>query len=120
MAVREQESKPECMAHFPDGTYRWLDLHDHGETYGHAAIAVRGSDLELHVTMLRWGPKIRRHLQKDVAWLKREARRLGLQRILGVRASAQGEFDPSLFRFARLFGFSEMCVVQTAALHVLE
>lgn len=116
MCVVERKEKPDCMAHFPDDRYRWLELHDRGDIYGHAAIAGRGEDLELHLTMLRWGPGVRRSLKKDVAWLKGEAKRLGLRRILGVRADARGVFDPGLFRFAGLFGFTEKCVLQTAAM----
>lgn len=120
MSVLEQSEKPECMAHFPDGRYRWLALHDHGVSYGHAAIAERGDDLELHVSLTRWGPAVRRRLQGDVAWLKGEAGRLGLKRILGVRADSHGGFDAGLFRFAKLYGFTDACVVQTVALSVVD
>lgn len=120
MSVRETETKPEPMAHFPDGHYRWLELHEQGDIYAHAAVAESGNDLELHVSFYRWGPQIRRNVSEDVAWLREEARRLGKKRVLGVRANGQGEFDPKLFRFARMYGFTDLCILQTAALYVGE
>ncbi len=116
MSVRELPDRPPCMAHFPDGPYRWLELHHQGETYGHAALAERGSDLELHLTLSRWGPQTRRRVAQDAAWLRREAARLGKTRILGLRAGGEDSFDPKLFRFARLFGFARAWVIQAAAL----
>jgi hypothetical protein len=118
MSVRETTEKPAPMAHFPDHAYRWLELRLAGETYGHAAIAGRGEDLELHLTLARWGPAIRRELGNDLEWLKEEARRLGKRRILGVRVDGQGKFSPELFRFAGLFGFTEQCVLQTVAMKI--
>jgi len=116
MAVREHDSRPAAYAHFPDdGTYRWLELHD-GSPYGHAAIAERGDLLELHLSLDRWGAGVRRNLAGDLKWLKEEARRLGKTRIMGVRADGDGGFDARLFRFARLFGFTETCVLQTASM----
>ena len=118
MSVRETRTKPEAMAHFPDDRYRWLTLHDGGDVYAYAAIRERGPDLELHISFIRWGPQVRRRVREDVAWLKDEARRLGKKRIMGVRADGQGRFDPGLFRFARMFGFTAVCVLQTASLDV--
>ncbi|MEF2231122.1 MAG: hypothetical protein V3571_09355 [Pseudodesulfovibrio sp.] len=116
MSVSETAVKPEPLAHFPDGGYRWLVLHCGGEPYGHAAIAGRGADLELHLSLSRWGPSVRRRLRGDLDWLAAEARRLGLRRILGVRIDGQGRFSPELFRFASLYGFTQPCVLQTVAL----
>lgn len=118
MAPRELDARPEAYAHFPDdGGYRWFELRDHG-IYGHAAVAERGDALEMHLSLARWGPGVRRALAADLDWLKGEARRLGKARILGVRADADGRFDERLFRFARLYGFTETCVIQTAGLYV--
>jgi len=117
VSVREIGDKPEVMSHFPD-CYRWLELHDRGDVYGHAAVAERGDDLELHVTLHRWGPQVRRNVAGDVNWVKEEARRLGKKRVMGVRASCEGEFDSKLFRFAALYGFTEICVLQTASMNV--
>ena len=119
MSVRELATKPEAMDHFPnDRRYRWLELYLDGEVYGHAAIAEQDDVLELHVTLTSWGSRVRRSIRGDVAWLKSEARRLGKTRIMGIRANGQGVFDPRLFKFAQLFGFTEMCVFQTATLSV--
>lgn len=119
MAVTELRTRPEPMASFPDdGTYRWLELDDGDGPYGVAAVAPRPEYLELHLTVTRWGPGVRRAVARDLEWLKGEARRLGLPRIMGVRADGEGRFDPSLFRFARLYGFTETCVFQTASLDV--
>jgi len=116
MSVRETTGKPEAMAHFPDGRYRWLALHSQGEPYGWAAIAENGPDLELHLTFAHWGPSVRRHVREDLEWLKAEALRLGKERIVGVRIDGEGRFSPELFRFARLFGFEDRLVLQTVAL----
>ena len=117
MSVRETATRPKAMAHFPDNeNYRWLELHRNKTPYGHAAITERGDALELHVTLTGWGARVRRDLCEDVDWLKAEARRLGKKRIMGIRANARGTFDPKLFKFARMFGFTETCVFQTASL----
>jgi len=118
MSVRQCELRPECLAHVPDDGYRWLELHHQGEVYGHAALAERGSDLELHLTLTRWGPQTRRRLAEDAAWLRAEAARLGKSRVLGLRAAGADGYDPGLFRFARLFGFGQAWVLQAAAMVV--
>ena len=119
MAVRELHVRPEVLAHFPDqGQYRWLELYGQGGIYGYGAISEREDLLELHVTLGRWGAGVRRELEGDVAWLREEARRLGKVRVMGIRADDKGGFDARLFKFARMFGFTEMCVFQTATLHL--
>lgn len=117
MSVREIVEKPEIMAHFPDG-YRWLELSGAKKVYGYGAILRRDENLETHLSLLHWGPKVVRSLWEDLDWLKGEARRLGLKRILGIRADNKGEFDPKLFRFARMYGAEEVCVFQTISLNV--
>ncbi|EGB15293.1 hypothetical protein DND132_2088 [Pseudodesulfovibrio mercurii] len=119
MPVTETTTRPDPLAHFPEnGPYRWLELADADGPYGVCAIAPRPDYLELHLTMSRWGPATRRTLAQDLEWLKTEAKRLHLPKIMGVRANDQGQFDNNLFRFARLYGFSDMCVFQTASLTV--
>ncbi|WP_419786350.1 hypothetical protein [Pseudodesulfovibrio sp.] len=120
MSVRETSEKPAAMAHFPDGRYRWFVLHLQGEPYGWAAIAENGADLELHLTLDHWGPSVRRHVRGDLEWLKGEARRLGKERIVGMRIDTEGKFSPELFRFAGLFGFRDRVVLQTVALDLEE
>lgn len=119
MPVRELDSRPEAYSHFEvEDRYRWLELYDGGEVYGYCAIAERSEALELHLSLTSWGARVRRSLRGDVEWLKSEARRLGKMRIMGIRADNKGEFDDRLFKFARLFGFTDMCVFQTACLNV--
>jgi hypothetical protein len=119
MSVTEIDRRPEPLANFPeDGPYRWFELADADGPYGVSAVAERPEYLELHLTVTRWGARTRRALALDLEWLKGEARRLGLPRIMGVRADGRGRFDAKLFRFARLYGFTEMCVFQTASLAV--
>ena len=119
MPVTETVQRPASLANFPEnGPYRWLELADDQGLYAVCAIASRPEYLELHISMTRWGPKTRRTLARDLEWLKGEARRLGLPKIMGVRADGQGRFDEKLFRFARLYGFGEMSVFQTASLAV--
>lgn len=115
MSVKETSIKPEIMSHFPDD-YRWMELHEDGEIYAYAAIAERNDNLEAHLSITRWGPQVRRNLKGDLDWFKEEACRLGKKRILGIRSDDQGEFDPNLFRFARLYGVKDMCVFQTVAI----
>jgi len=114
MSVKETVTQPDTMAHFPENDgYRWLELRDDTGTYGHAAFKERGDTLELHLTLARWGPAVRRHVRKDSLWVKEEAKRLGKKKILGIRADTSGVFNPNLFRFAKLFGFTNFCVLQT-------
>lgn len=118
MAVRELQEKPETMAHFPDGIYRFLELYRGDDVYAHAAITERDENLEAHLTVHHWGVQVRRHLGRDLQWFLAEARRLGKKRLLGIRADDQGEFDPNLFKFARLYGVTDCRVFQTVSLDV--
>lgn len=118
MSARELDRQPEELAHFPDDRFRWLMLHDKETPYAYCAFAEYRDTLEIHVSFVRWGPRVRRCVHGDVAWLKQEARRLGKNRIMGVRIDGSGEFDPNLFRFASLYGFTDQCVLQTATLEV--
>ncbi|MGL1863679.1 MAG: hypothetical protein OCC46_14230 [Pseudodesulfovibrio sp.] len=118
MSVRETTTQPESMAHFPDDTYRWIEMHEEGEIYAHAAITERADFLEAHITFQRWGPQVRRWVKYDLEWFVEEARRLGKKRLVGIRANSDGEFDPNLFRFAKIYGVTECCVYQTVTLNV--
>lgn len=102
MAVRVLDARPEAYAHFPDnGRYRWLELHDRDTVYGHAATADRDDAMELHISLLQWGPGTNRQLFGDFEWLKEDAKRLGKAKIIGIRANDEGIFDKNLFRFAK-------------------
>lgn len=119
MSVKERSVKPDCMAHFPDGDgYRWLELRDDKGVYGHAAIKERDDALELHLTLARWGPSLKRKMHHDIEWFKKEAVQLKKRRLMGVRADGDGKFDSSLFRFAKLFGFNDFCVLQTMSMDI--
>lgn len=118
MSVERMTTSPECMECFPEATYSFLNLVDDKGSYGHAAIAERGDDLELHLTLHRWGPSTRRTVARDLDWFKEEAKRLGKQRLLGVRVGTDKGYDPNLFRFAKLYGFTDCMVLQTMALNV--
>jgi len=119
MAVRELCNRPDVLSNFPaTGEYRWLELHDAAQVYGYSAIVEHDDMLELHVTLIQWGRSVRQNLAMDVEWLKAEAQRLGKSRIMGIRADDQGQFDARLFKFAGLFGFTEMHTFQTATLRV--
>ncbi|NDV18142.1 hypothetical protein GO013_01750 [Pseudodesulfovibrio sp. JC047] len=119
MAVHEIPDRPEILSHFPDnGLYRWLELGDGRQVYGYAAIAEHEDMLELHLSLVHWGGHVRRHLGEDVEWLKGEARRLGKQRVMGIRADENGTFDTRFFKFAGLFGFGETHTIQTTTLPV--
>lgn len=117
MSVREVQSKPTPMAHFPDG-YRWLALHEQDDVYAFCAFRPREEAMEMHLSMVRWSHQTLAKVRKDIEWLKTETRRQGLSAIMGVRVNTEGEFDPKLFRFSELFGFSEHCVVQTTTLRL--
>jgi hypothetical protein len=101
---------------FPENSYRWLEMYDASGTYGHSAIRVRDDALELHTSISRWGPSTRREVTQDVLWLKKEAQRLGLCKIIGIKVNMNDRCDAKLFRFARLFGFTETCVIQTTSM----
>lgn len=74
--------------------------------------------MELHLSMMRWSRQTLAKVRQDIEWLKMETRRLGLSAIMGIKVNTEGEFDPKLFRFSELFGFSEHCVVQTTTLRL--
>ncbi|BCS88882.1 hypothetical protein [Pseudodesulfovibrio sediminis] len=119
MAVHELAVRPETYAHFSArDRYRWLELRVGDTVYGHAAIAERGTVLELHLTLHCWGGTTLRRIREDLKWLKDEARRLGKTSIMGIRANGEEEFDPRLFKFARLCGFTETCIFQTATMPI--
>jgi len=118
MSVRELKKKPRELAHFTQENYRWLELHHNDLPYGYSAIREHEDALELHVSLIRWGPQIRRNIHGDVHWLKEESRRLGKKRITGIRISHAEGLNPNLFRFARIYGFTDQCVLQTMSMDV--
>lgn len=113
MSVKILEIQPEAFEHFPAGHYRYCKLYNRDGTYGFAAMAEHDEAIELHLEMTRWGPKVCRSLQKDAAWLRRQAAQKGKVRIVGIRQET-GELDPRWPKFTRMFGFTGQAVMQTA------
>lgn len=113
MSLHMLEHKPRLYAHFPDAPYRYCQLYNRDGTYGFAAIAEHSDAIELHLEMVRWGPKVCRSLRRDAAWLRRQAARRGKKRIVGIRQET-GELDPRWPKFTRMFGFTGQAVMQTA------
>lgn len=105
------------MSHFPD-QYRWVELSTDGVTYGHGAFARRDDTLEIHITLHDWNSAVRRDLSDTLEQFKEEARRTGVKRIMGVRCCSEGSFDPKLFRFADMYGFTDHMVIQTASMQL--
>jgi hypothetical protein len=118
MSVRFLDGPPEVHAHYAADTYGFLELSDRDGVYGYAAICEHEDCLELHLEVVRWGPRARQALARDLEWLRREARRRGKSRIIGVREEPGAEPDPRWARFTRIYGFTGQRVLQTAWLDV--
>ena len=108
----------EAYAHYPADRYGFLELSDQAGTYGYAAICEHEDCLELHLEVVRWGPRTRLALARDLDWLRAEARQRGKSRIIGVREEPGDEPDPRWARFTRLYGFTGQRLLQTAWLDV--
>lgn len=98
------------------GRMRFYSLSDRSGQYAAAALAEHPDALELHLTVLRFGPATVRALRADMEELKRMARQLGKKRIVGLRVEPGIEADPRWPKFTRLFGFTNQRVLQTAEL----
>ena len=96
--------------------YNYVDLADHTGTYATAALAEHPDCLELHLTVLRWGPQSARALRQDLEWLKDHARALGKARIVGLMLPLGLEADQRWFKFTRAFGFTGQRLHQSAEL----
>jgi hypothetical protein len=97
---------------------RFYSLSDETGQYAAAALAEHPDALELHLTVLRFGPAAVRALRADMEELKRMARRLGKTRIIGLRVEPGPEADPRWAKFTRLFGFTGQRVLQAAELRL--
>lgn len=100
----------------PEREFTFVDLTDKAGTYATAAIGERVGCLELHLTVLRWGPRCARAMRQDLEWLKELARSRGCGRIVGHTITPGLDVDRRWFKFARTFGFSRQRVHQTAEL----
>ncbi len=95
---------------------RFFSLHDTVGQYAAAAVAEHPDALELHLSVLRFGPATVRALRADMEELKHMARRLGKRRIVGLRVEPGIKADPRWPKFTRLFGFTNQRVLQAAEL----
>jgi hypothetical protein len=99
-------------------SFRHLELADENGIYAAAALAEHPDCLELHLTVLRYGPRVARHLQADVAKLRALAKRLGKARVVGLMQNPGLVADARWFKFTRLFGFTRQRLYQCAELAV--
>lgn len=116
MSLRALDQAPEALAYLPEPSrFRFFELFDARGTYGFGALAEAADCLEVHLEVVRFGPRALACLRRDTAWLRAEARRLGKPRILALRADLTAP-DPRWPKFTRLLGFTGHCVVQMARL----
>jgi hypothetical protein len=97
---------------------RHFSLCDKAGQYAAAALAEHPDALELHLTVLRFGPATVRALRADMQELKLMARQLGKTRIVGLRVEPGAEADQRWPKFTRLFGFTGQRVLQAAELRL--
>ena len=114
MSVLPNHAPHPAQAHYDPARYAFYELRDEHGTYAHAAVSEHEDCLELHLEVVRWGPRSRRAMVADLEWLKDLARERGLARIVGVRQEADGQPDPLWAKFTRLYGFTGQNVLQTA------
>lgn len=117
MSVKKIENCPEQFIHMDTGNFEFYSLYDGQGEYGVAAVAWHEDCAELHMEALRWGPRARQGLLRDMGWFKSLARNKGKARIVGLRQEA-GDPDPRWPKFTKLFGFEGHAVVQTAFLEL--
>jgi len=97
---------------------RFYSLTDEAGQYAAAALAEHPDALELHLSVLRFGPATVRALRADMEELKRMARQMGKTRIIGLRVEPGPQADPRWPKFTRLFGFTNHQVLQAAELRL--
>ena len=114
--IRRTDAHPSLPELPTERSFEFLDLADQAGTYAAAAIGERPGCLELHLSVLRWGPKSARALRQDLDWLKNLARERGKPSIIGHTIAPGLEVDHLWFRFARAYGFTSQHVHQTAEL----
>ncbi|SKA85548.1 hypothetical protein SAMN02745704_01885 [Paucidesulfovibrio gracilis DSM 16080] len=113
---------PPCHAHFPAGEYAFLRLFDAHGTYALAAVAERTVCAELHLEVVRPGPRAMRGMVADLELFRQRMAKKGIMRIVGLRqisdlnAASDAQAQDRWFRFTRAFGFTEQSLVQTAFL----
>jgi len=114
MSLRRVCPAPERLAYLPElSRYRFYELFDGRGVYGWGALAEASDNLEVHLELCRFGPRVLESLQDDAAWLRQEAARLGKSHVLALRADLATP-DPRWPKFTRLMGFTGQAVVQVA------
>lgn len=117
MAIIPRNDAHPSLSPLPTGRpYEFLDLADRAGTYATTAIADHPGCLELHITVLRWGPRSARAMRRDLEWLKDLARSRGKGRIVGITIPQALVADQRWFKFARAYGFTSQCLAQSAEL----
>lgn len=108
-----------AQAYLPKGpNWQYFDLAEGGNTYAVAAIAEHADCLELHLEVLRYGPRAARALKDDVGELKALAQRLGKRRVVGLTQVAGQEVDMRWFKFALAYGFETPRLYQSVELRI--
>lgn len=117
MAIVPRNDAHPSLSPLPAGRpYEFVDLADEAGTYAAAAIGDHPGCLELHITVLRWGPRSARAMRRDLEWLKALARARGRTRIVGITIPQGLVADQRWFKFARAYGFTSQCLTQSAEL----
>ena len=98
--------------------FRFFLLADERGPYAAAALAEHPDCLEVHLEVLRFGPRAVRSLRADVAELARMAKAAGKSRVVGVRVEPGQTPDPRWPKFTRLVGFTGQQVLQAAELRL--
>ena len=114
--IARQDANPSLQAPPNARPYEHVDLADEAGIYATAAIGDHPGCLELHLSILRWGPRCARALRRDLEWLKNLARARGKTRIVGVTIPNGLEPDHRWFKFTRAFGFDRQQLHQSAEL----
>lgn len=97
---------------------RCYELRDERGVYAAVALGEHPDCLELHLELLRFGPRTVRSMRKDLEELKALALGLGKSRIIGIKAEAGEEPDRRWPKFTRLFGFTGQRLLQLAELRL--
>jgi hypothetical protein len=117
MSIRPTKSVHPALAYLEkQGNFKFFDLANDCGSYGAGALANHDDCLEVHLEVLCFGPGVLRSLREDAADLKRMARDLGKNRIVGVRIESGPQADIRWPKFTRLLGFTGQRLYQAAEL----
>lgn len=116
--IPRADAHPSLLGLPEERLFEFVDLVDGKGTYAAAAIGDRPGCLELHLTVLRWGPRSAKAMHEDLEWLKQLARSRGKSRIVGLTIAAGIDVDRRWFKFAHAYGFTHQLVHQSAELRL--